>query len=109
MSGETILSDLITQGFVHSSFFERDQPSYDEIFRTVSQPEHWKPVVTREQAENIINKLNKDRLPNGHTILEQADMFDGRVSQTVRIEATGEEYQRIVHATEAYGEEKGAI
>ncbi|MBC2887231.1 hypothetical protein H7Q97_17770 [Ochrobactrum sp. CM-21-5] len=47
-----------------------------------------------------------DRLPNGHTILEQADTLDGRVSQTVRVDATGEEYERIVHADEAYGEEE---
>lgn len=47
-----------------------------------------------------------DRLPNGHTILEQADTLDGRVSQTVRVDATGEEYQRIVHADEAYGEDE---
>lgn len=47
-----------------------------------------------------------DRLPNDHTILEQADTLDGRVSQTVRVEETGEEYERIVHADEAYGDEE---
>lgn len=46
-----------------------------------------------------------DRLPKGHVILEQADMLDGRVSQTVRA-ADGSEYERIVHADEAYGEEE---
>lgn len=44
-----------------------------------------------------------DRLPDGHTVLEQADLKDSRVSQTVRVEATGEEYERIVHCVEAYG------
>ena len=49
----------------------------------------------------------KDRLPEGHIIIEQADMMDaqGRVSQTVQVTATGEEYERIVHVREAYGED----
>lgn len=49
-----------------------------------------------------------DRLPAGHTIIEQADMHDGtgRVSQTVTIDATGEEYERIVHSDEAYGDQE---
>jgi hypothetical protein len=46
----------------------------------------------------------QDRLPVGHTILEQACMKDGRVSQTVRY-PSGDEYERIVTADEAYGEE----
>lgn len=45
----------------------------------------------------------RDHLPRGHVILEQADMLDGRrVSQTVRA-TDGSEYERIVHADEAYG------
>jgi len=48
----------------------------------------------------------KDALPNGHTILEQSETLDGRVSQTVRVDTTGEEYERIVHADEAYGEDE---
>lgn len=47
-----------------------------------------------------------DCLPAGHTILEQADMLDGRVMQTVRIDASRAEYQRIVHADEAYPSDK---
>ena len=43
-----------------------------------------------------------DRLPAGHIVLEQADMPDGRVSQTVQ-HRDGSEYQRIVSADEAYG------
>lgn len=46
----------------------------------------------------------RDSLPNGHTILEQACMKDGRVSQTVRY-PNGDEYERIVSAEEAYGNE----
>ncbi|WP_025090256.1 hypothetical protein [Brucella intermedia] len=63
-------------------------------------------LVTRSQAEELLAAAMKDRLPKGHTILEQADTLDGRVSQTVRVDATGEEYERIVHADEAYGEEE---
>lgn len=74
---------------------------------SVNEGKHCKvPLVTRSQAEAIIAALKKDRLPDGHTVLEQADTLDGRVSQTVRVEATGEEYERIVHADEAYGEEE---
>lgn len=62
--------------------------------------------VKRSQAEKLLAAAMKDRLPDGHTILEQADTLDGRVSQTVRVDATGEEYERIVHADEAYGEEE---
>ncbi|PWC54408.1 hypothetical protein TSA6c_00330 [Azospirillum sp. TSA6c] len=43
-----------------------------------------------------------DRLPPGHIVLEQADMLDGRVSQTVK-RPDGNEYQRIVSPDEAYG------
>ncbi len=59
-----------------------------------------------DKADNAA--LKKDRLPDGHTILEQADIHDGtgRVGQTVRVEATGEEYERIVHSDEAYGEDE---
>lgn len=44
-----------------------------------------------------------DRLPAGHVVLEQADTLDGRVSQTVK-DRNGQEYQRIVHADEAYSD-----
>lgn len=44
----------------------------------------------------------RDCLPAGHIIIEQADMPDGRVGQTVR-HRDGSEYQRIVSADEAYG------
>jgi len=46
-----------------------------------------------------------DKLPLGHVILEQADMLDGRVCQTVE-DALGNEYQRVVHADEAYGDQE---
>lgn len=62
--------------------------------------------VRADQAEKLLVAAMKDRLPNGHMILEQSDTPDGRVSQTVRVDATGEEYERIVHADEAYGEEE---
>lgn len=45
-----------------------------------------------------------DRLPYGHIVIEQADMPDGRVSQTVR-DVEKNEYERVVHADEAYGRE----
>ena len=48
----------------------------------------------------------RDCLPAGHVIIEQADMPDGRVSQTVHV--SGKEYQRIVSADEAYGPDDGA-
>lgn len=47
-----------------------------------------------------------DRLPAGHVVLEQAELKDGRVSQTVR-RNDGSEYERIVDAEEAYGPEAG--
>lgn len=47
-----------------------------------------------------------DRLPAGHVVLEQADIIDGRVSQTVR-RPNGTEYERIVDGDEAYGSEEG--
>lgn len=46
-------------------------------------------------------------LPASHTILEQSDMLDGRVSQTVKIMPSGEEYERVVSAEEAYGPGEG--
>ena len=46
-----------------------------------------------------------DKLPEGHVILEGSEMLDGRVAQTVR-DRNGKEYQRIVHADEAYGDEE---
>lgn len=51
-----------------------------------------------------IAEPQRDALPQGHTVLEQADLKDCRVSQTVRIDVTGEEYERVVHFVEAYGE-----
>lgn len=47
-----------------------------------------------------------DRLPAGHVVIEQAEMMDGRVSQTVEVSG-GAEYQRIVSAEEAYGPDEG--
>ncbi|CAO3358703.1 hypothetical protein [Azospirillum palustre] len=46
----------------------------------------------------------RDALPTGHVVLEQAEMMDGRVSQTVRHQ-NGTEYQRIVSAEEACGDD----
>ena len=45
-----------------------------------------------------------DQLPLGHAVIEQADTLDGRVSQTVT-RPDGSEYERIVSADEAYGED----
>lgn len=77
-------------------------------YSNVGNDEGFEPLVTRSQAEAIISALKKDRLPAGHEVLEQADIHDGtgRISQTVRVEATGEEYERIVHSDEAYGEDE---
>ncbi|WP_266032440.1 hypothetical protein [Brucella intermedia] len=62
---------------------------------------------TIEALEAKLAAAEKDRLPEGHVIIEQADMTDaqGRVSQTVQVTATEEEYERIVHVREAYGED----
>lgn len=57
------------------------------------------------QSHAPVSNLPGDCLPNGHVILEQADTLDGRVSQTVRA-TDGSEYERIVHADEAYGVEE---
>ena len=46
-----------------------------------------------------------DSLPADHIVLEQADLTDGRVSQTVR-RPNGTEYERIVDGDEAYGSEE---
>lgn len=43
-------------------------------------------------------------LPTGHIVIEQADTLDGRVIQTVT-KLDGGEYQRIVSAEEAYGDD----
>lgn len=80
--------------------------NYEYGFPSMTKVERGGDWCTRSQAETLLAAAMKDRLPNGHTILEQADTLDGRVSQTVRIEATGEEYERIVHADEAYGEDE---
>lgn len=53
-----------------------------------------------KQIKDILSA--QDRLPIGHMVLEQAEMTDGRVSQTVR-KSDGSEYERIVDADEAYG------
>lgn len=47
----------------------------------------------------------RDRLPKGHVVLEQADNLEGTVSQTVR-RPDGTEYERRVDALEAYGEQE---
>ncbi|MGG7580993.1 hypothetical protein [Rhizobium sp. Nf11,1] len=44
----------------------------------------------------------QDQLPAGHVVLEQAELKDGRVSQTVR-RSDGTEYERVVDSEEAYG------
>jgi hypothetical protein len=53
--------------------------------------------------------MKRDTLPNGHRVIEQADLQDGRVSQTIAT-VLGEEYERIVHPEEAYadGEDRAA-
>jgi hypothetical protein len=58
-------------------------------------------------ANKELERIQSDCLPEGHVIIEQADMMDaqGRVSQTVQVTDTGEEYERIVHAEEAYGKD----
>lgn len=57
------------------------------------------------KAKIIRDLLCADGLPTGHVIIEQAEMQDGtgRVSQTVVVAGSAEEYERIVHADEAYG------
>ena len=49
--------------------------------------------------------LAEFRLPLGHTIIEAAEGWCAMIHQTVRIDATGDEYERIVHQDEAYGSE----
>lgn len=49
--------------------------------------------------------LIQDALPKGHVVLEQSEN-NGMVHQTVRIDATGVEYIRVVHEDEAYGEDE---
>lgn len=53
----------------------------------------------------ILRAFWTDRLPQGHTILEQAEDMSvaGLVHQTVRIDATQQEYTRVVDGEEAYG------
>lgn len=49
-------------------------------------------------------QFGSDSLPEGHIVIEQAEMHDGsgRISQTVVIGNDAEEYERIVHGDEAY-------
>ncbi len=49
----------------------------------------------------------QDRLPSNHRVIEQSEMLDGRVSQTVQTD-DGKEYQRIVSADEAIPPELAA-
>lgn len=60
-----------------------------------------------EAERDDLARCLMDCLPKNHTILEQADMLDGRVSQTVR-DGVGREYQRIVHSDEVYGGDEDA-
>ncbi|MBX5082128.1 hypothetical protein HJB56_04920 [Rhizobium lentis] len=52
----------------------------------------------------MVSSTRRDHLPAGHVVLEQAELKDGRVSQTIR-RADGTEYERIVDSEEAYGAE----
>ncbi len=49
-------------------------------------------------------RTRTNMLPTDHVIIEAAeDLPAHTVHQTVRVQATGEEYERVVHITEAYG------
>lgn len=80
--------------------------SHIKLLTPAAQTKYKDELVRRSQAVELLAVAMKDRLPKGHIILEQADTLDGRVSQTVHVEATGEEYERIVHAEEAYGDDE---
>lgn len=65
-------------------------------------------IVPDAAVEDIIQKIKgamrNGGLPDGHVIIEQAEVHDGTdmVAQTVTIDATGEEYTRMIHVDEAY-------
>lgn len=80
-----------------------------------TSPDDWPEamLVTGEELSAILQEAlttyaednERDRLPKGHVILEQADNLEGTVSQTVR-RPDGSEYERRVDALEAYGEQE---
>jgi hypothetical protein len=74
---------------------------YDDLRAVLDRLESLSTPAPDEPVER------RDCLPPGHRVIEQADMLDGRVSQTVHVgpEPEGEEYERIVHADEAYHNE----
>ncbi len=79
-----------------------DQPYQGESPRERRKFDCFREWQAMLESEPDRSKAAVDHLPHGHTVLEQADMTDGRVAQTVRVDATGEHYGRIVHADEAY-------
>lgn len=74
----------------------------EEAAMDIKRRDPGKVLAEAEEFKRMIADLQLDRLPAGHTIIEAADLVDSRVSQTVRVERTGEEYERIVHSEEAY-------
>jgi len=68
----------------------------------LAERDGWKP---RESQSKTASCQHVDRLPYGHAVIEQCDLIDGRVRQTVEVKETGEDYERVVHADKAYGEE----
>jgi len=104
------------RGFRDDQLGIEDEDIWLEIFEAIGQTA--REALMSEDSINLVDQdeplssypspetnLEGDCLPKGHVILEQADMPDGRVSQIVRV-ADGAEYERIVHADEAYGVEE---
>jgi hypothetical protein len=77
----------------------------DQWFRGYSDFAKAKIIRDLLCADGIRDLLCAEGLPVGHVIIEQAEMQDGtgRVSQTVVVAGSAEEYERIVHVDEAYG------
>ncbi len=98
-----ILSDFQNEEISRLESLHRSEiADMAERFRSVNVSEAVKQLADILPAAPAEHVVAGDSLPKGHEIIEQADMTDGRVSQTVRT-ASGEEYERVVHADEAYG------
>lgn len=68
--------------------------------------EAWQGASNAVLELGVIGTLRTriNMLPTDHVIIEAAeDLPAHTVHQTVRVQGTGEEYERVVHITEAYG------
>lgn len=88
--------ELATIGYVVDSFVRGDTPNADEIFREVSEPRNFHPVVSKEAANHLIMRKNY-LLKVGE---EAAQQLQGRIAELIvkneDLEAKIEKLERLI-------------